>query len=177
MRLDGVCLLLFIHRAAAHGLVEVDQMAVEVRTVYTGELDLAADRQTAAAAQDVYKRQDKNAEALDIGRDRVGQLEFTDIGQRGSLTNVGNQTRQEQNRIFDKERNGTQEKVMLERCQCVESCSQVFRSQFALERGCGLFQNVGKFTAALVEGVRRTDNAEKVARGVRCLLYTSSLSA
>lgn len=105
---------------------------------------------------------DKNAEALDIGRDRVGQLEFTDIGQHGSLTNVGNQTGQEQNRIFDKERNGTQEKIVLERRKGIEPCSQVFRSQFALERGCGLFQNVGKFTAALVERVRRTDDAEKL---------------
>ena len=56
---------------------------------------------------------------------------------------------------------------MLERRKGIEPCSQVFRSQFALERGCGLFQNVGKFTAALVERVRRTDDAEKVARGVR----------
>ena len=110
---------------------------------------------------------DKDAECLDVGGDCVGQLEFTDIGQCSRLANIGNQARQEQDRIFDKERNGTQEEVMLKRCQGVKPCSQIFRSQFPLERDSGLFQNVGKFTAALVERVRRTDDAEKVARGVR----------
>ena len=49
MRLAGVLLKVAVHRAALHGLVEIDQMAVEIRAVHAGELGLAADGQAAGA--------------------------------------------------------------------------------------------------------------------------------
>ena len=48
MRLAGVLLKVAVHRAALHGLVEIDQMAVEIRAVHAGELRLAADGQAAS---------------------------------------------------------------------------------------------------------------------------------
>ena len=41
---------MLVHLLAAHRFVEINQMAVEVRTVDTGELGFAADRDAAAAA-------------------------------------------------------------------------------------------------------------------------------
>ena len=55
-------------RAALHGLVEIDQMAVEVRAVHAGELRLAADGQAAAAA---------HARAVDHDRVHADTTVFT----------------------------------------------------------------------------------------------------